>query len=170
MGPTVSVLLHDVPDERDKAELLDVVKKLDPQAASLDEFWISNTAYIGCATVSKEGPRPFLASFDAFDAEEEMSRAALQREFHFMPAAQVTAAALANQAIDHRILADLARFLVKRYRGIIDFGCTLGVTNPIGRLVAIPYTTAWGELASYDVGDATFLKYWFDHPDFHMCK
>lgn len=170
MGPTVSVLLHDVPDERDKAELLDVVRKLDPEAASLDEFRISSTGYIGCGTVSKEGPRPFLASFDAFEVEEEISRAALQRGFHFTPAAQIVAAALANQAVDHRILADLAWFLATRYRGIIDFGCTLGVTNPIGQLVAIPYTTAWGERAWYDVGDVTFIKYWIAHPDFHMCK
>jgi hypothetical protein len=171
MSPTVSILLPYSPDHADRADLLDVITSLDSRASSLSQFSVESTTFLGCGTVSAEGARPFSLAFQDFEAEDEASRSALKAEFFFLPFAEITAAAHANRPVDHRILADLARFCAKRYGGIINFGCDLGVQRAtVGKLVRIPFSVQPPLASFFHVGDLTFLKHWLEQPQFHMCK
>ena len=140
-----------------------------------------------------ESERPWADGY--WPAETEETPAAFyQRNFGLVPNEQIILSAMVNGPEDHRILAELAICAAERLGGIIDMGGLIvprdvpykvwleapwSVVRPRveaftasmpGKAVAVPYETGGSrEWASHTV-DATFLRAWMRHPEFHMIK
>ena len=174
MGPNVAIWLKapDCPPSQD--ELLEIARRLDPGAVSSVEFGICDTEPHGGSTRSAEEPRPFGMNLGGtgFSAEELQPAASA---LGFFPSAALHAFAYANAAVDHRMLAELALYLARRFDGVIDFGGSLGdVPATRGMLLEVPYRVderiAAEKSATYHLGDVEFLESWLRAPGFHMLR
>lgn len=94
--------------------------------------------------------------------------AAVVAALGFQPSTTVHAFAYGNAPADHRLLAELALAVARRYDGLVDFGGSLGdnVTARRGWLVSLPYE--WS--GTFHIGDADFLDAWMEDPRFHMVE
>lgn len=168
MGPTVAIWLPDEVQVPTSEELLVIARSLDQSAQSSTELSIQSTRAIAGLSDAPEGrPFGFNVGEVGFTSEELKP---VEDAFGFTPTAAIHAFACANDAVDHRILAELAVFLARHFGGIIDFGGNLGsVKAHAGKLVRVPYSP--GSIPpTFHVGDAAFLQQWLAEPSFHMIK
>jgi Family of unknown function (DUF6368) len=167
VGPTVAIWL--TPRSGKPApDLLRIARRLDPGAESATDFQVASTVRIGGATCLVE-PRPIgLAHGDAGRDDFDLRTAAALVGFH--PERAVHAFAYCNDAVDHRVLGELALFLARELGGLIDFGASLGeIHAPQGTLFTITYgASTLNEV--FHVSDARFLEWWLTQRDFRMVK
>ena len=120
-------------------------------------------------SVNMSEGRPFGFNIGQVGLEKEELYAVAQ-VFGFAPTVAINVFAYANAPVDHRILAELGIFFVRRYGGIVDFGGNLGaVSGRSGTVVEIPYVVD-ATPAAFHVSDAAFLEEWITDASFHMIK
>ena len=137
-GPTVAILLPPDADGLTTNDLLKIARRLDAEASIAHTFHVTSTDAI-CGATRTDEPRPFGLAPGGAGLHDSGLRAT-ETLLGFRPAAAVEAFAYANRTVDHRILGELALFLAREFRGVVDFGGTLGdVSTPRGELLAIPY-------------------------------
>ncbi|MFV2123262.1 DUF6368 family protein [Micromonospora sp. LOL_013] len=142
---------------------------------------------------------PMLIEPNAYEPDDADEEACLTRAAGLLPITQIVLAAAVNGKDDHRLLAQLAVAIARRYGGLIDLDGTLPVPPPPdvsalsalksgtgrrrweersratiatlhGRWHEIPYRTAWDEVAVRHIVDADLLASWLQHPLFQMVK
>ncbi|MCZ7423640.1 MULTISPECIES: DUF6368 family protein [unclassified Micromonospora] len=142
---------------------------------------------------------PMLIEPDPYECDDADEDACLTRAAGFLPITQIVLAAAVNGKDDHRLLAQFAVAIARRYGGLIDLDSMLPVPPPPevsalsalesgtgrrrwedrsratlatlhGRWHEIPYRTAWDEVAVRHVVDADLLDSWLHHPLFRMVK
>lgn len=133
------------------------------------DFSVSTTRPIGGTTEASDAVRPFSIQVgDTRFSDDELSPIAEMLKFR--PRAAIHAFACSNSAIDHRILAEITLYLVRRFGGIVDFGGDLGrVEATSGWLASVPYECAVPG-ATLHLADEAFLHSWLSDPRFHMVK
>jgi hypothetical protein len=120
------------------------------------------------------------------------------RHFALLPCAGIGLQALGNQKEDYKILGELALYLAKMFKGLIDFGGVLlppmrperwnqmsfgkldwvdvceatkqWLQTMPGRIIAIPYQTANDRTWATHICDAEFMAAWLQHPGFYIIK
>jgi hypothetical protein len=187
-GPTAQILLLEAVPEHGIRTLHGIVAAL----AGRDDRGTLSVVTTRPLGGSYEGVgRPFLVEFDAVPGDEDPEPDAVAAAFGSRPQASVSISALANRSEDHRVLGDISLAVAERLNGLVAFGGLLLppafrnrthasddarpaaaelVAGLPGRIVAITYETAGGRTWGEHVGDATFLRAWLGHPDFHMVK
>lgn len=167
MGPTLSIL-HTDADAPTPQDLLEIARTLDQASRTSVDVSVQSTTPIGGGVNLKEG-RPFGFNVDQVGLEEE-ELAVVAQAFGFTPISAINVFAYANAPVDHRILAELGVFFVRRYGGIVDFCGNLGTVRAhSGTVVEIPYRVD-GLPAVFHVSDAAFLEEWLNDAAFHMIK
>ena len=80
--------------------------------------------------------------------------------------------AMCNRDIDHKILDELTLYIADKFDGLIDFGGQISVQSGeiMGKTWEIPYETASGMTAFYNVADVDFMKDWIGNKNFRMIK
>ena len=126
--------------------------------------------------------------------------ASIHNHFGFQPEYCVQVDASCNDETDHAILGALMLHFATSLDGVIDFGGAILPRLPAGldkkgswwkkkdewanvesyfrkmveimpgKVVSIEYQTINDKTWAYHVADATFLRAWLQHPDFHMIK
>lgn len=101
----------------------------------------------------------------------ELSEKDLSRLIGWQPEDQVTFAAMCNDKVDHRILAELCIEIGHLLEGVVDFGGWLGddIAPKIGQMWASPYESVSGPRFSH-LGTPEFLAWWLKQPGFRMVK
>ncbi|WP_404614698.1 DUF6368 family protein [Rhodanobacter hydrolyticus] len=162
-GPTCSVLspMNFAPEQL-VAELIALVGSADGRSG----FVVRDTRTVGG---SYEGDgRPFIWFVEP-KSSAEMSL--IGDVCGFLPAQNIGLGAMCNQAIDHRILGDLALWIAERLAGVVDLGGTLPVPHDSpGRVLSVPYDTEAGWQSEYVVMDSTAFRSWLSHSSFAMVK
>lgn len=168
VGPTVAIWPTPQSITSTPEDLLLVARQLDPSATAANDFRLADTALIPAKTRTGE-PRPFGVALGEVGLDDaELATAA--DLLGFKPTVAVHAFAYANQQVDHRILGELALFLARKFRGLVDFGGNLGaLMPPRGILVAIPYEASTRQ-ETFHVADVDFLEWWLQQAGFHMIK
>jgi hypothetical protein len=160
-GPTCSVLIP--PSLNcDLAALTQELFGLTSENHDDDSFFVSDTRSIG--GTYHGSARWFLWSTQ-LDQLEAIELDAIKAVFGWIPAAEITLAAVRNQLVDHQILAELALCLSNKLSGIIDVGGTLPIpTFTLGQAVAIPYVNSSGGLKAIWWWTRRRLKNGFNQP------
>jgi hypothetical protein len=125
--------------------------------------------------------------------------AAIRAAFGFEPQQQIQFDAMSKGPEINAILAGLVLHVVELCAGLVNFGgallprlpqemyrdmwlwekanwsdvepyFTAMVKDMPGRIVGFPYETHNGRTWASHIADATFLRAWMAHPDFHMIK
>ena len=194
-GPSAAVLLPTAWAAADVDELrVWLARSFSPDGS--ENWWVlRDPRALGMSESLKPGP--MLVEPGPHEDDDVDETACLTRAAHFAPGCEIVLAAAVNGADDHRLLAELAVLIARRYKGLIDLGGRLPVPAPVGmpppaasdaadehrtggaretimalpgRWHEIPYRTAGGEVATYHVVDADFLAAWINHPLFRMVK
>jgi hypothetical protein len=133
---------------------------------------------------------PFLVEPENLDGGRD-DLADVEAAFGRVPRAAVGVRAMTKGSDAYRVLAELALAIAERLDGVVDFNGLLlpnegwhehppweeikavaarYLIGLPGKVVAIPYELGNGRVWGGHVGDATFLRAWLGHPDFHMIK
>ena len=89
----------------------------------------------------------------------------------WQPKDQVIFAAMCNDEVDHRVLAELCIEVAYSLDGVVDFGGWLGddIAPKIGQIWAGSYESVSGRAFSH-LGTPGFLEWWLQQPGFRMVK
>lgn len=163
-GPTCSIL---TPRPCVPKDLVDELVRTCGKIVGPNEFSVGDTSAIG--GLYKGDGRPFIWFTEPRDPDE---RSAITNAFGFVPAQDIGLGAMCNQAVDHRILGEMALWLAERIGGCVYLG---GSDLPIpleipGRMVRIPYDTASGWQSEYLIMDQVAFRAWLACPAFVMVK
>jgi hypothetical protein len=104
-------------------------------------------------------------------AKSQLSEEDVSGLIGWQPKDQVIFAAMCNDEVDHRVLADLCIDVGYLLDGVVDFGGWLGddITPKIGQIWTSPYASASGPAFSH-LGTPEFLEWWLEQPAFRMVK
>lgn len=174
MGPAATLLLRNPLTAEDLTDLRSWIASLSHTVEG-NCFWIADMRPIGGDYVG-EG-RPFCISFEALTVPEENRDYAdeeldvIEQAIGYRPASSIGFIAYANDAVDHRVLAELCLKATEDRDGIVDFGGQLPeAATARGDLYSIPYRSAGLDSAGYHVGTAAFLRWWLSVDEFRMVK
>ncbi|PHR98978.1 MAG: hypothetical protein COA78_25505 [Blastopirellula sp.] len=154
-GPTASVIIREPLSAEQRSKVADLVSSKASQVEGMD-FWVND--------------RPFLWSIGE-DYPGELAEEDLSELIGWQPQDQVIFAAMCNDQVDHRILAELCIEVARLLDGLVDFGGWLGDLEPsdVGQLWASPYESISGPVFSH-LGTPEFLAWWLKQPNFRMVK
>ena len=171
-GPTASIL---VPSPAYQSRVCSLLSARFPDLEA-NPIPLDNVAFDGWIT-----KRPFFVDCGwAYKREiEDFDFDGFQKGFGWSPVDQVTIAAMCNDDIDHRLLAQICVAIAEEFHGAVNFGGRpFSLTDDIikslsGKPIA---------LAAFDGGvlknpelsvcfaDSTFVSEWLHHPSFRMVK
>lgn len=174
-GPTASLLLPALSSEERRTRIRREVER-NANLLDGDDFWV-------------EG-RPFILSFgEEYEGElNDIIEAGLPSVLGWRPQDLLRLAAMCNDPVDHRILAQLLLRLAQILGGVIDFGGSVlpepsldGPTPSLparveapaglaGVVFATSYAIEAGRYGTCQYGDPAFLEAWLQHSTFRMVK
>ncbi|WP_417381151.1 DUF6368 family protein [Gimesia sp.] len=158
-GPSAGIILPELLTQVKKNDILMYLESISSQVRGKYDFWIEDRPFL-----YTEGPESDEAL--QISIEEEVPEV-----IGWIPQDSIGFAAMCNSAQDHHILGELCLYFARELSGLIDFGWTLGnLTDYRGMLYEIHYNKHNGLNMFYHMGDAEFMKYWLQHPWFHMIK
>ena len=173
-GPGVSILLPQ-PFSSLETELIEqTILLISGELSATDEIPVITTLNVGgsFAAERRTEARPFGMSGSVLSADERDASAAIAQHFGVRHQSQIDVYAFCNARVDHQILGEIALYVaLQTPRSLISFGGDLSSYEQIGgRLLSVPYETAWGTNAVSSYGDVEFLRFWLLHPSFFMVK
>ena len=173
-GPTSSILLDTIPNEHIWGEIENIIRNISDKVEGND-FWVTSTESINGSVKNTDG-RPFGIEKHKIDSnyynysEEEISM--IKDYVGFNPKFDLGLYAMCNREIDHKILGELTLYIADKFKGLIDFGGQISILldEITGEIWEIPYETAGGMTAVYNVADVNFMKNWLSNKNFRMIK
>ncbi|MCP4178778.1 MAG: hypothetical protein GY756_13520 [bacterium] len=158
-GPVASIITGNIISE----DQIQEIKKYINENASLiktEGFWIRE--------------RPFIINFGLEFKEElqEHIENGISDIIGWEPKDKIIISAMANQEIDHKILAELCTNISQKLNGLIDFTGELNIGDERiqGTLFKVPYKNINGEISYNHIGDIEFLIHWMKNNNFRMIK
>ncbi|MEU8238230.1 DUF6368 family protein [Actinoplanes missouriensis] len=177
-GPSAVVLLPDVWTSQEEGEFrVWLAESFRPDG---HDWWVlRDPRPLGLPEHLQTGP--MLIEVGRHEADDAGEAAGLARAAGSVPGSEIVLAAAVNGTDDHRLLAEIAVAIARRYGGLIGLDGPLPVPTGSatareiirslrGRWHEIPYRTAGGDVAVYHVVDAGLLSSWLRHPHFRMVK
>jgi hypothetical protein len=154
-GPTASVVVRESLPADQRARIVDFISSKATRVEG-DSFWVAS--------------RPFLWSTGE-EYPGQLSEEDLSGLIGWQPKDQVIFAAMCNDEVDHRVLAELCIDVGYLLDGVVDFGGWLGddITPKIGQIWTSPYASVSGPAFSH-LGTPEFLEWWLEQPAFRMVK
>jgi len=158
-GPTAGILLAELMTDEERLSVRSVISDLSNHVEG-DDFWVQE--------------RPFIVTFGPEHENEldDFVAGGLSDMMGWTPKDTIGFAAMCNQQVDHRLLGEICLQCAKSLDGVIDFGGELPArpSHAPGTLYTVPYRGATGHECRYHVGNAQFLAWWLNQPNFRMIK
>lgn len=171
-GPTAAILLRSPLEPTDEELLLEFARGLDSGAVwrgGAIAFQIERGAAFEVDV--PVGGCPFSISVE--EGELGSDPDAIRAAVGFTAVQRLAVVAHSNSSVDHVLLGRIVVELAPRFGGLVDLGGPIpgGVPDGYeGRLVHTVYAVAVGTLASSDIVDVDFLRWWLRQPTFRMVK
>lgn len=158
-GPTAGIILPETLTRVKKNEIRLYLESISSEIRGKYDFSIEERPFL-----YTEGPE-FEDELQVYIEEE------VPEVIGWIPQDSISFAAMCKSAQDHRILGELCLYFARELSGLINFGWTLGnLTDYRGMLYEIHYNKHNGLNSFYHMGNAEFMEYWLQHPNFHMIK
>lgn len=179
-GPTASVILPQAIGDELRADIESEIQRMSTRVEG-EDFWLNH--------------RPFILIMDP----DEFQCPHIAKIVGWTPRADIGFAAMCNRDEDHRLLGEICLYFARKMNGLVDFGGALyppiiGEVNALWEKHSSGRGTTWDEWQPYfdemmkgmrgtlytvptverdwiyHVGDAEFLEFWLEHPNFRMVK